>query len=157
MKDRIKEYNSEIPAIGLDFFVNAGQYEKDKPAEKKTVFFVAGGFVKIQNNNCLVMVDYIRKTSDIDVKENLEGWQKMIGYVPQNIYLTDDSIQKNIAFGIDQNDINKDKINEHRYKPFVCECGRTIRYGDKARHCRTKVHKDYISSSSSPSSSNEEA
>ena len=52
---------------------------------------------------------------------------------------------------------NKDKINEHRYKPFVCECGRTIRYGDKARHCRTKVHQDYISSSSSPSSSNEEA
>ena len=38
MKDRIKEYNSKIPAIGLDYFVNAGQYEKDKPAEKKTIF-----------------------------------------------------------------------------------------------------------------------
>ena len=33
-------------------------------------FFVAGGFVKIHNNNCLVLVDYVRKTSDIDVKEN---------------------------------------------------------------------------------------
>ena len=38
MKDRIKEYNSKIPAIGLDYFVNAGQYEKDKPAEKNNFF-----------------------------------------------------------------------------------------------------------------------
>ena len=38
MKDRIKEYNSKIPSIGLDYFVDTGQYEKDKPAEKKTIF-----------------------------------------------------------------------------------------------------------------------
>ena len=41
-----------------------------KEAKEKIDFFVAGGFVKIQNNNCLVMVDYIRKISEIDVKEN---------------------------------------------------------------------------------------
>ena len=41
-----------------------------KEEKEKIAFFVAGGFVKIQNNNCLVMVDYIRKISDIDVKEN---------------------------------------------------------------------------------------
>ena len=52
-------------------FLRPGKVEVFSKEEKeKIAFFVAGGFVKIQNNNCLVMVDYIRKTSDIDVKEN---------------------------------------------------------------------------------------
>jgi len=38
--------------------------------KEKISFFVSGGFVKIQNNSCIVMVDYIRKTNDINVKEN---------------------------------------------------------------------------------------
>ena len=38
--------------------------------KEKICFFVSGGFVKIQNNSCIVMVDYIRKTNDINVKEN---------------------------------------------------------------------------------------
>ena len=52
-------------------FLRPGKVEVfSKDEKEKIAFFVAGGFVKIQNNNCLVMVDYIRKTSDIDVKEN---------------------------------------------------------------------------------------
>ena len=49
---------------------------------------------------------------------------------------------------------NKDKIKDKVCKPYTCECGRTIQYGNKTAHCKTKVHQDYISSSSS---SNEEA
>ena len=37
-KDRIKEYKKVIPSIGIDQFVDAGQYEKDLPAEKKSTF-----------------------------------------------------------------------------------------------------------------------
>ena len=33
-------------------------------------------------------------------KDNLANWQKSIGYVPQHIYLADDTIASNIAFGI---------------------------------------------------------
>ena len=52
-------------------FLRPGKVEVFSKEEKeKIAFFVAGGFVKVQNNNCLVMVDYIRKTSDIDIKEN---------------------------------------------------------------------------------------
>ena len=39
-------------------------------------------------------------------------WQKMIGYVPQEIYLLDDTIRRNIAFGIDDADINDERILE---------------------------------------------
>jgi len=38
--------------------------------------------------------------------ENKHGWQKQIGYVPQNIYLTDDTILSNIAFGVPIKEIN---------------------------------------------------
>lgn len=34
-------------------------------------------------------------------KQNLRSWQRCIGYVPQHIYLTDDSIAANIAFGVE--------------------------------------------------------
>ncbi|WP_276359587.1 ABC transporter ATP-binding protein [Daejeonella sp. H1SJ63] len=41
-----------------------------------------------------------------NIQNNLRGWQDGIGYVPQSIYLTDDTLRRNIAFGISNNDIN---------------------------------------------------
>jgi ABC-type multidrug transport system fused ATPase/permease subunit len=41
------------------------------------------------------------------VQAHLRGWQKNIGYVPQHIYLTDDSLRRNIAFGEKDDDINE--------------------------------------------------
>ena len=37
-KDRIKEYTKEIPSIGLDQFIDSGQYEKNKPASKISTY-----------------------------------------------------------------------------------------------------------------------
>ena len=39
-------------------------------------------------------------------KKNVRSWQKLIGYVPQNIYLSDNTIAGNIAFGIEPNAID---------------------------------------------------
>jgi ABC-type multidrug transport system fused ATPase/permease subunit len=41
---------------------------------------------------------------------NIKNWQKNLGYVPQFIYLTDDTIRNNIAFGINGKDINEDVL-----------------------------------------------
>jgi ATP-binding cassette, subfamily B, bacterial PglK len=38
--------------------------------------------------------------------QNLRAWQKTLGYVPQSIYLTDDTIAANIAFGVPHGDID---------------------------------------------------
>ncbi len=38
---------------------------------------------------------------------NVRSWQKKIGYVPQQIYLSDSSIASNIAFGIEEKNINQ--------------------------------------------------
>ena len=37
-KDRQREYSSKLPNIGLNEFVDAGQYESDKPAEKISTY-----------------------------------------------------------------------------------------------------------------------
>jgi ABC-type multidrug transport system fused ATPase/permease subunit len=42
----------------------------------------------------------------LDIQQNLPAWQRQIGYIPQDIYLIDDSICRNIAFGLPDNEIN---------------------------------------------------
>ena len=41
---------------------------------------------------------------------NLSRWQRAIGYVPQYIYLVDDSVAANIAFGLDAKDIDQQAV-----------------------------------------------
>ena len=36
----------------------------------------------------------------VDIQQHLRGWQNQIGYVPQSVYLTDDTFTRNIAFGL---------------------------------------------------------
>ena len=47
-----------------------------------------------------------------DINLNLRSWYKNIGYVPQNIQLFDNSIKMNIAFGVEKEKIDTDRIFE---------------------------------------------
>ena len=48
---------------------------------------------------------------DVDIfDDNLSGWHKNIGYIPQFIYLSDDTIRNNIAFGIMPKEIDDKKV-----------------------------------------------
>lgn len=46
----------------------------------------------------------------LDIHEDYAEWQKHIGYIPQNIYLTDESIRKNVALGIPENEIDDEAV-----------------------------------------------
>ena len=46
----------------------------------------------------------------LDIHSNLRGWQFGVGYVPQSIYLADDSIRNNICFGLSEEVIDNDKV-----------------------------------------------
>jgi ABC-type multidrug transport system fused ATPase/permease subunit len=46
----------------------------------------------------------------LDIGNNLNTWQSLIGYVPQSIYLIDDSLKNNIALGVNENDIDEELI-----------------------------------------------
>ena len=51
---------------------------------------------------------------DVDGKEinnqNIKSWQRNIGYVPQNIYLSDNTIEENIAFGLNKENIDHNSV-----------------------------------------------
>lgn len=49
---------------------------------------------------------------DQDVFEQLGGWQRNIGYVPQSIYLLDASIRNNVAFGLEDEEIDDARVWE---------------------------------------------
>lgn len=46
----------------------------------------------------------------VDVEELGGRWNQIVGYVPQSIYMTDSTIRRNIAFGIDEKEIDDDRV-----------------------------------------------
>lgn len=58
----------------------------------------------LQPNSGSVQVD------DINITTNLVSWQKRIGYVPQFIYLLDDTVRANVAFGELIDDIDDKRV-----------------------------------------------
>ena len=80
-------------------FLRPGKVEVISKDEKDKIgFFVSGGFVKIQNNNCTVMVDYIKNTTDIDVKENEKKITELLLKFEKE---EDQSIKDNLRENID--------------------------------------------------------
>lgn len=45
-----------------------------------------------------------------NINDDLAGWQANIGYIPQTIYLCDDTIRRNVAFGLPDDQINDDRV-----------------------------------------------
>ncbi len=82
-------------------------------------------------------------------EQNLRSWQRLIGYVPQNIYLSDDTIMANIAFGVELKNINQDTVKKvskianihhfindelpQKYKTVVGERGVRLSGGQRQR------------------------
>lgn len=45
-------------------------------------------------------------------KQNMDSWRGLIGYVPQDIYLLDDTVEANIAFGVSSGNIDKGAVRK---------------------------------------------
>ncbi len=67
-------------------------------AGKTTLVDIILGLLKPQDGT----VHY----GSLDIHEDYARWQEHIGYIPQNIYLTDDSIRKNVALGVPDEEIS---------------------------------------------------
>lgn len=46
----------------------------------------------------------------LDVSAGTRAWHRQIGYVPQTIYLSDDSLRSNIAFGVSAEDVDESSV-----------------------------------------------
>lgn len=61
-----------------------------------------------------------------DVRENYRSWLKNIGYIPQMIFMLDDTIRKNVAFGIPEEKIDEDRLWEVLREAQLDEFIRTL-------------------------------
>jgi ATP-binding cassette, subfamily B, bacterial PglK len=52
------------------------------------------------------------KVDGISVYSDLRAWQNMLGYVPQSIFLIDDTLERNVAFGVPDDLIDKDRLRK---------------------------------------------
>jgi ATP-binding cassette subfamily B protein len=53
--------------------------------------------------------------------ENRREWQEHIAHVPQNIFLSDNSIEENIAFGIEKKQINHERVRKAAKEAQISE------------------------------------
>ncbi len=84
-------------------------------AGKSTIVDILLGLLKAQQGTI---------TCDgVDVFENYPAWLAQIGYIPQSIYLVDEPIRNNIAFGIADDEIDDDRVwealEEAQLKTFI--------------------------------------
>ena len=54
----------------------------------------------------------MRVDDTVITTQNVNQWQAQIGYVPQEIYLSDDTVRKNIAFGLDDAHIDDARVDK---------------------------------------------
>ncbi len=71
-------------------------------AGKTTIVDVLLGLLEPQKGEILV--------DGKNIFDSISAWQQNIGYIPQFIYLSDDSMRRNIAFGIPDEKIDEEKI-----------------------------------------------
>lgn len=84
-------------------------------AGKTTVVDILLGLLKPQEGTVF--------SDEIDVSDFYEEWLSYIGYIPQMIFMLDDSIRRNVAFGIPDEKIDDEKVwevlNESQLAEFV--------------------------------------
>lgn len=71
-------------------------------AGKSTLADVLLGLLPLQEGNILI--------NGTDIKTIPLLWPELVSYVPQSVYLIDDSIRNNVAFGIKKNEIDDSRI-----------------------------------------------
>ena len=45
-----------------------------------------------------------------DIHEDLSGWRNRVGYIPQSVYMLDDTIRRNVAFGVKDEEIDDELV-----------------------------------------------
>ncbi len=92
---------------GISLEINRGQavaFAGPSGAGKTTLANLVLGLLK-PSEGCIHF-------GDRNIHENLAAWQREIGYVPQDIYLLDASIRRNIAFGLEEDEIDEGKVGK---------------------------------------------
>ena len=128
----IKTYNIDQSrvALGLQKSINLKNISYNYPNSARTALKNIDLHIPAKSTVGLVGATGSGKTTTVDIilgllqaqkgtlevdgqiitNQNVKSWQKSIGYVPQFIYLSDDTVEANIAFGVEPEYRNKKSI-----------------------------------------------
>ncbi len=116
------EFKSNIEFKNVNF-----KYEKNQSNSLKSISFKIAkgesiGVIGPSGAGKTTLIDIILGLLEPDsgsvyidnsnIKHHRRAWQDKVGYVPQNIFLTDDSFKNNIALGILEEDIDEEKLHD---------------------------------------------
>lgn len=91
---------------GLDLVIRKGKSIAligESGAGKSTMADILLGLLVPERGDVLV--------DGVSIYEMMTSWKMTIGYVPQAVFLTDDTIRNNIAFGMDEAEIDEEKLH----------------------------------------------
>ncbi len=77
----------------------------------------------------LTPVKGVVMADDINVHEQAQTFHAQVGYIPQTIYLSDDSIRNNIAFGVREEQIDEEAVREAVEKAQLREFIESLPHG----------------------------
>ena len=146
LKNICFKYHNDAPWIinNLDLNIKKGSsvgFIGETGAGKSTLLDIIMGLLEPTSGS--IFIDDRAVT-----RENFRSWQVRIAHVPQNIFLTDGTIEENIAFGIDENKIDHDRVVksaeqakikelieswDDKYESFVGERGIRLSGGQRQR------------------------
>lgn len=116
--DWVYQGNEKKILSGLSLEINKGEsigLIGQSGAGKSTLADSILGLLKPKKGK--IMVD------GVDVYSDLQSWSRVIGYVPQSVFLADDTIRNNVAFGIDFEEIKDEDVwnalEQAQLKEFV--------------------------------------
>ncbi len=141
---KLEKYNKETNKVIFEKNITLNSidylYPNSSRTTLKNIFFTISsrstvGIVGLTGGGKTTIVDIImgllepqKGKLEVDGKEinknNKRSWQKCLGYVPQHIYLSDDTMAANIAFGIDEKNIDQNYLEKvskiANLHEFVC-------------------------------------
>nr|WP_272506271.1 ABC transporter ATP-binding protein [Salinibacter ruber] len=104
----IRDLSLEIPAQSTVGFVG-----KTGSGKTTTVDLVLG---LLSPQDGIISVDGTALRGN-----RIRRWQRAVGYVPQQIYLADDSVARNIAFGVSEEEIDLNRVQDAARRAHICE------------------------------------
>ncbi len=88
---------------------------------KSTLIDILIGLYKPEKGKILV--------DNQNIEKNIKGWQSNIGCVPQEVFIFDDTLKKNIAFGINSSNIDEKRLKQSIEFSFLKEFTENLENG----------------------------
>ena len=70
---------------------------------------------------------------DKNIQNNIKNWQKIIGFIPQKIFISDGTIKENICYGLENNEIDENKLKK------ACELSGVLNFVKDFKDLNNKI------------------